>query len=153
MLRIFSLKKNYKTKTVLLTSILILLVYIIDTTCFDECFSFHVITGRHFLHKFIVTERFGATTMLLRSLKQVFWNKPAFYVRYLRNNITVLLIPKVQNKTFMLLKTQRQISDLLVFSVCLQWKQLSKVSDCFSIQKLTQKLFKVLRQIMAMKCH
>ena len=32
-------------------------VYIIDTTCFDECFLFHVITGRHyFLKKFMVTQ-------------------------------------------------------------------------------------------------
>ena len=46
---------------------------IIDTTCFDECFLFHVITGWHFfLYKYIVTQRFGAIAMLLRSLKQVF---------------------------------------------------------------------------------
>ena len=36
-------------------------------------------------------------TMLLCSLKQVFWKKFVFYVRYLHNNITVLLI-KVQTK-------------------------------------------------------
>ena len=54
-------------------------VYIIDTTCFDECFLFHVINGRHyFLYKFIVTQRFVETAMLLCSLKQVFWKKSAF---------------------------------------------------------------------------
>ena len=73
-------------------------VYIIDTTCFDECFLFRVITGIHFLYKFIVTQRFGETAMLLCSSKQVFWKKSAFYIRYLRNNITMLLIPKVHNK-------------------------------------------------------
>ena len=41
---------------------------------------------------------FGVTAMLLRSLKQVVWKKSVFYIRYLRNNITMLLIPKVQNK-------------------------------------------------------
>ena len=42
--------------------------YIIDTTYFNECFLFHLITGRHyFLHKFIVTHRFGETAMLLCS--------------------------------------------------------------------------------------
>ena len=47
-------------------------MYIIDTTCFDERFLFYVITRRHyFLYKFIVTQRFGETTMLLRSLKLV----------------------------------------------------------------------------------
>ena len=74
-------------------------VYIIDKTCFDECFLFHVITGRHyFLQKFSVTQRFGAIAMLLRSLKQVFWKRSAFYVRYLHNNTSMLLILKVQNK-------------------------------------------------------
>ena len=74
-------------------------VYKIDTTCFYECFLFHVITGRHyFFYKFIVTQWFGVTAVLLRSLKQVFWKKSAFYIRYLHNNIAMLLIPEVQNK-------------------------------------------------------
>ena len=30
-------------------------VYLTGKTCFDECFLFHVITGWHFLHKFLVT--------------------------------------------------------------------------------------------------
>ena len=68
-------------------------VYIFDTTCFDKCFLFRVVTGRHyFLYKFIVTQRFGETTMMLYSLKQVFWKKPAFYIRYLHNNTTMLLV-------------------------------------------------------------
>ena len=54
---------------------------------------------QYFLHKFIVTLRLGATAMLLRSLKQVFSKKSAFYVRYLHNNIPMMPIPKVQNKT------------------------------------------------------
>ena len=61
-------------------------VYVIGTFCFDKCFLFYVITGRHFLYKkFIVTQRLFATAMLLRSLKQVFWKKPVFYLRYLHN--------------------------------------------------------------------
>ena len=56
---------------------------------------------QYFSYKFNNTQRLGATTMLLRSLKQVFWKKSAFYVRYLGNNITItmMLIAKVQNKT------------------------------------------------------
>ena len=49
-------------------------VYIIDITCFDEGFLFHVITGRYyFLHKFIVSLRFGKTAMFLETsvLKEV----------------------------------------------------------------------------------
>ena len=74
-------------------------VYVIGTACFDECFWFYAVIGRHyFLYKFIATQKFFAFTMLLRSLKQVFWKKSVFYVRYLQNNITMLLIPKVQTK-------------------------------------------------------
>ena len=66
-------------------------MYIIDRTCFDLRFLFHVITGRHyFLRKFSSTQRFGAIAMLLRSLTQVFWSKSAFYVRYLQSNTSVL---------------------------------------------------------------
>ena len=51
------------------------------------------------LYKFIVTQRFGETAILLCSLKQVFWKKSSFYIHYLHNNITMQLIPKVHNKT------------------------------------------------------
>ena len=60
-----------------------------------SCSLFRVITGRHsFLYKLIVTQKFGVTAMLLRSLKQVFWKKSVFYIHYFHNNITVLLIPQ-----------------------------------------------------------
>ena len=66
-------------------------MYIIDRTCFDLRFLFHVITGRHyFLCKFSSTQRFGAIAMLLRSLTQVFWSRSACYVRYLQSNTSVL---------------------------------------------------------------
>ena len=74
-------------------------VFIVGATCFDEYFSFHVITAKqYFLHIFIVTKRLGATTMLLRSFKQVFWKKSVFYIHYLHNNITMMLIVKLQDK-------------------------------------------------------
>ena len=69
-------------------------VYVIDPICFEECFLFHVISGKHyFLYKFIVTQRLCAIAMLL------FWKKSVFYIHHLHNNITMLLIRKVQNKT------------------------------------------------------
>ena len=53
-------------------------VYIVNSNCFDKCFLFHVITRKHyFLYKFVVTQRFSTIAMLLRSLRQVFWKKPA----------------------------------------------------------------------------
>ena len=89
-------------------------VYIIDTTSFGECFLFHVITGRHyFLYKFIVTQKFGTSAMLLHSLRHVSWKKSAFYICCLPNNITMLLIRKVQNKasTSKLFSTKLTIID------------------------------------------
>ena len=44
------------------------------------------------LYKFRVTQRFGTMAMLLRSVKKVFWKKSSFYIRYLHNNITMLVI-------------------------------------------------------------
>ena len=73
-------------------------VYIIDTTCFDECFLLHVITrGHYFLYKCIATQRFDTTAMFLSSLEQVFGKKPAFYSHYLHNDNIMPLIPTVQN--------------------------------------------------------
>ena len=73
------------------------------------------VIGRHyFLYKFIATQKFFAFTMLLRSLKQVFWKKSVFYVRYLQNNITMLLIPKVQLK-ILLLNFPQQVLFLKMF--------------------------------------
>ena len=51
----------------------------------------------------IVTQRFGEIAILLCSLKQVFWKQSAFYIRYLHNNIKMLLMTKV-HKNFLLLK-------------------------------------------------
>ena len=70
-------------------------VFAIDTNCFDNCFLFYN-WKQYFLHKFVFTQRLDTTPMLLRSLKQVFWKKSAFYVHYLHDNIT--MIPKIQNK-------------------------------------------------------
>ena len=74
-------------------------VFIIDPNLLRWMFSIpRDNCKQYFLHKFIVTQRHGATAMLLRSFKQVFWKKSAFYVRYLHNNITMMPIAKVQNK-------------------------------------------------------
>ena len=82
-------------------------VYIMDTTCFDECFLFRVITGRHcFLYKLIFTQKFSVKAMLLRSLKQIFWKKSTFHIHYFHNNIIMLSIPqcsyflRVRNKIY-----------------------------------------------------
>ena len=47
---------------------------------------------QYFLHKFIITQRLGATAMLLCSFKQVFWKKFAFYIHYLHDNTIMMLI-------------------------------------------------------------
>ena len=39
------------------------------------------------------------------------------------------------------LTTQRQISDILVHWLCLWQKELHEIPDCFSLKKLTYKVF------------
>ena len=50
------------------------------------------------LCKFAVAQRFGARAIVMRSLKEVCWKKFPFYIHLVHNNITMLLIPKVQNE-------------------------------------------------------
>ena len=79
-------------------------MYIIDRTCFDLCFLFHVITGKHyFLRKFSSTQRFGAIAMFC-----VLWHKcfeaglhfmSAISKVTLQCFTSMLLILKVQNKS------------------------------------------------------
>ena len=69
-------------------------VFIVDTTCFDECFLLYVTTGN---------STFYTNLMLPRSLVPppcccILWNKSAFYVTYLHNNIKMMLIAKIQIK-------------------------------------------------------
>ena len=79
-------------------------VYIINKTCFGECFLVHDFLVHNwktlFLNKFSVTQRFGAIAMFLNALQQVLWKRSAFYVCYLHNNTSILLIPKVSKKIF-----------------------------------------------------
>ena len=65
-----------------------------------------MITARHyFLYKFVITQRFGETAMLLCSLKQVLWKNSTFSIHFLHNNITIVLIPNKRPTTkFLLLK-------------------------------------------------
>ena len=64
--------------------------YVIDATCSDKCFLFHVITGRrYFFFNFVVTLRFFLTILLSFSLRQVFWKTSIFY---LHNNSAVLIL-------------------------------------------------------------
>ena len=75
-------------------------VFTIGTTCFDECFLSYVITRNSI---------FYTNLLLPRGLVQppcccVLWNKcferslHFMFLRYLHNNTTTMLIPKVQNK-------------------------------------------------------
>ena len=53
----------------------------IDKNCFDECFLFHLITGRHFFIKVCFHFEIFSTAILLVSLKQVFWKMSVFHAR------------------------------------------------------------------------
>ena len=83
-------------------------VYVINMICFEECFLFYVITGRHYFFKtFIVTLRVFPTAMLLCSLRDYYHyhkNKNFRILHYLLNN-SAKLIPKFKKK-FILVKFQ-----------------------------------------------
>ena len=108
---------------------------------------FHVITGRHFLYKFVVTQSFGTTSILLHSLKQEFWKKSAFYVCYLHSSITILLILKVQNRGSTSLFVDSALFTLSVSecSICVLINGIFKTQKfkcslgaCFFIKRCTQ---------------
>ena len=75
-------------------------VYVIDATCFDECFLFHVVTGRHyFWQKFVVTYRFFQPPYWCFLWNRFFERSPYFtYYTTLRANNGEVLVPKFQNK-------------------------------------------------------
>ena len=77
----------------------------------------HVITRSHyFLYKFIITQRFGETAMLLCSLKQVSCKKSAIYIRYLHNNKIQCWLKYQRSTTkFLLLKFVDSVSLLFHF--------------------------------------
>ena len=70
---------THKPLKVAAIKILFSSVYVIGTTCFDKCFIFYVISGRHCLPwKINVTLRFFLGAILLLTLKQVLWKKSVF---------------------------------------------------------------------------
>ena len=95
---------------------------------------------RHYLlYKFIVTQRFGETAMMLCSLKQVLWKKPVLYIRYLDNNTAMLLIvSKCPQQGFYFL-------NLLIAFLNFQFVTFSFINGTFSTQKFfkAQKLYRV----------
>ena len=71
-------------------------VYVVDATCLDECFLFHVVTGRYYFFekKFVVTLRFSEPPYCCFVCK-CYERSP-----YFDNNVEVL-IPKFKNKAAM----------------------------------------------------
>ena len=72
-------------------------VYVIGTTCFDECFSFDVITRRHYFSwKFIATLRLSSVPFCCLIWSHCF-ERSSCFMRYLHIN-NMMLIPNIQNK-------------------------------------------------------
>ena len=70
-------------------------VYVADTTCFDECFLFDVITERYdILYKFIITQRFFPTVMLLSIFLKKWFERRLYYFKSFVNKYIILLMPK-----------------------------------------------------------
>ena len=66
------------------------IVYVIDATCFNKCFLFHVIVGRHFYWKFVVTVRFFQPPYCHFLSNKYFERSP--YFMHLHNNSAVLIL-------------------------------------------------------------
>ena len=65
--------------------------YVIDATCFDECFLFHVIPGRlYFFSKFVVTVRF-LQPPYCRFLSDKYFERSPYFT-HLHNNSAVLIL-------------------------------------------------------------
>ena len=79
------LKRNNPQTEASAAKILFFSVYIIGTTCFDECYLFYVITGKHYFSWACFNPHVVA-----------FFE--AIVLKKLRNNST-MLTPKIQNKT------------------------------------------------------
>ena len=74
-------------------------VYVIDATCFDECFLFHVIAGRrYFFSEIVVTVRF-----FNRHIVAFFETSVLKEVRILRNNKVVLILMLSSKKSYPIL--------------------------------------------------
>ena len=70
-------------------------VYVIDATCFDECFLFHVIAGRCYFFQSLSSLWDFFNRKLSFSLKQVFWKKSVFCAvstRTVSTNTTTLVL-------------------------------------------------------------
>ena len=88
---------SHKTLKVADTKNLFSSVHVIDAVCLMNVFIL-CDNWNTFLSRFIVTWRLFVSSMCWRPFKQVFWKRSVFYVCYLHNNITMLLIPNVQFK-------------------------------------------------------
>ena len=72
-------------------------VYVIGTTCLDDCFSFYVIAKRHYFSwKFIVPLRLFWAPFCYFLWDQYF-ERALYFMRYLHNK-NMMLMPKFQNK-------------------------------------------------------
>ena len=73
-------------------------MYIIDTSSFDECFLFHVITGNITFYTNLSLRRGLVQPNVGAFFKTIVLKGVRIYLRYLHNNISTMLMPKVQNK-------------------------------------------------------
>ena len=104
-------------------------VHVVDATCFDECFLFHVITGRrYFFSEFVVTVRFFQPPYVVffetRALKEV------RILRYLHNSSVVLIL-------MLMLSSKKSYSIIYLYTL----EKLSYVADFFMITFFTLFIF------------
>ena len=73
-------------------------VYVICTTCFDECSLLHVITGRYYFSKKSIVSLRLFWLSCYRFLWRKHFERSLYFVCYVHNN-SIMLMPKFENKT------------------------------------------------------
>ena len=100
---------------------------------------------QYFWHKFIFIQRLGITDMFLRSLKQMFRKESVFYVRYLHNNIAMILMPKHSKWSFYFLNFFKKIyifaDSVFLHSLICKSSTLSFINWIFKTQVLLGGMF------------
>ena len=108
-------------------------VYIIDTTYFNECFLFHVIAGRHNFYTDLSLSRDLMNRHVAVFFETSALKEAALYTRYLHDDITMLLIPKVHNKVSSSYRyTNADLKNSLYVYVHMKTKLLTDFQICIS---------------------
>ena len=122
-------------------------VFIIDTTCSNKCFSFHVITANSIFYTNLSLPRDVVQLPCCFTLSNKCFERSLhfIYIHYLHSNITMMLIwQRLKIKLLLLNFLKNLFADIVFFCKC---STLYFINEIFKTQKLPRGMF-LLRAIM-----